>query len=78
MTKKKTVRLVMSQELYDLIRTRAQEEMRTVPKHILQIIKQELGLMGAFNIIRPQTITHRSLGRPQAAPTYDRRRGYST
>ena len=48
MTKKKTVRLVMSQELYDLIRTRAQEEMRTVPKHILQIVKTQLGLLGRF------------------------------
>ena len=45
---KKTVRLVMSQELYDAIKAHADEEMRTVPKHILQIVKEKWGLLGRF------------------------------
>lgn len=40
----KTVRLIMSQELYDKIKVQAAEEFRTVPKEIVQILKKEMGL----------------------------------
>ena len=38
---KKVVRLIMTRELYEAVRRQAQEEFRTVPKEIVQILREK-------------------------------------
>ena len=37
--KTKTVRLTMTEELYEAVKCRAEQEFRTVPKEIVQILR---------------------------------------
>ena len=45
--KTKTIRLVVSEELYDKIKAQADEDFRTVPKQIIQLLKLEFGMLGS-------------------------------
>lgn len=42
----KTVRLILPLELYETIKTQADEDYRTVPKQIIQLLKAEFGFLG--------------------------------
>ena len=42
----KTVKLVISEELYEKIKAQADEDYRTVPKQIIQLLKTEFGSLG--------------------------------
>ena len=42
----KTVRLILPLELYKKIKVQADEDYRTVPKQIIQLLKAEFGLLG--------------------------------
>lgn len=42
----KTVKLILPKELYEKIKTQADEDYRTVPKQIIQLLKAEFGFLG--------------------------------